>query len=298
MLRIWVVAAVLLLQGSLVYGAEIDRAAVDGGQIEYEVRGEGEPVLLIHGAHIADAFAPLMDESALEDYQLIRYRRRGYAGSAPAEGPPEGFVGQAAADAVAVLDHLGIDRAHIAGHSSGGTIGLQLAMDYPERVGSLLLLEPALLMVPSGERFGEKLQPSFDDYEVGKPGAAVDSFMTVVAGNQWREFTSASMPGAAEQARADAATVFELEAPGVMAWQLDEGSADAFDRPVLYLWGGQSGTVIGVEEVYREGRDLVKSWLPQTQEHYIEGINHALQMQDPQVVAEGMAEFLQANPLP
>ena len=298
MSKIWIVAAALMLQGSLALGHEMERAAVDGGEVEYEVHGSGEPVLLIHGAHIADAFAPLMGQAALDEYQLIRYRRRGYAGSVPAEGPPEDFVRQAAADAAAVLDHLGIDHAHIAGHSSGGTIALQLAMDHPERVGSLLLLEPALLMVESGEQFGAKLQPSVDHYEAGEPGAAVDSFMTVVAGDRWRELSPESMPGAAEQAGTDAATFFELEAPGVMAWQMDEGSIDGFDRPVLYLWGGESGTVIGIEDVYRQGRDLVKSWLPQTQEHYIEGINHALQMQDPTAVAEGMAAFLRANPLP
>jgi len=290
--RIWIVVAALMLQGAVAHGQEMERAAVDGGEIEYEVHGSGEPVLLIHGAHIADAFAPLMEQSALEDYQLIRYRRRGYAGSVPAQGPPEDFVRQAAADAAALLDHLDIERAHIAGHSSGGTISLQLAMDHPERVGSLMLLEPALMMVPSGEQFGEKLQPSFDYYEAGDPAAAVDSFLTVVAGDRWRELSPEAMPGAAEQARADAATFFELEAPGVMAWQMDEAGIDGFDRPVLYLWGGESGTVIGVEEAYREGRDLVKGWFPQTQEHYIEDINHALQMQDPQAVAEGMAEFL------
>jgi pimeloyl-ACP methyl ester carboxylesterase len=215
----------------------MERAVVNGGEIEYELRREGEPVLLVHGTHIA-------------------------------------------------------------GHSSGGTIAQQLAMDHPERVGSLLLLEPALFMVPSGEQFGEKLQPSIDYYEADEPGAAVDSFLTVVAGDRWRELCPESMPGAAEQARADAATFFELEAPGVMAWQVDEAGIDGFDRPVLYLWGGESGTVIGVEEVYREGRDLVKDWFPQAQEHYIEDINHALQMQDPEAVAEGMAEFLQRHPLP
>ncbi len=296
--RIWIVVTALMLQGVVAHGQQMERAAVDDGEIEYEVQGSGEPVLLIHGAHIADAFAPLMDQSALEDYQLIRYRRRGYAGSAPAGGPPEEFLRQAAADAAALLDHLDIDRAHIAGHSSGGVIGLQLAMDHPDRVGSLMLLEPALMTVPSGEQFGEKLQPSFDYYEAGDPTAAVDSFMTVVAGDQWRDFASASMPGAVEQANADAATFFELEAPAVMAWRRDEAVLDAFDRPVLYLWGSESGKVIGVEAAYREGRDLVKDWFPQTHEHHIENINHALQMQDAQAVAEGMAAFLRANSLP
>ena len=58
------------------------------GALEGEVRGEGEAVLLIHGSHVADAFHPLTREAALADgYRLIRYHRRGFAGSDPHAGP-------------------------------------------------------------------------------------------------------------------------------------------------------------------------------------------------------------------
>jgi len=271
---------------------DMDRAAASCGEVEYEVRGEGEPVLLIHGAHVADAFAPLMDQMALDDYHLIRYRRCGYAGSASAQGPLEEYIAQAAANAVALLEKLEIERAHIVGHSSGGVIALQLALDHPERVSSLSLLEPALVMVPSGEKLGERMQPAVELYGAGEAAAGVDAFMSLVTGVEWRNLVSAEVPGGVEQAVADAATFFELEAPAVATWEFDESKAEAFDRPVLYLWGSESGAVMGVEEHYIEGRDLVKSWFPQTEEHYIEGINHALQMQDPQAVAEGIAEFL------
>ena len=50
--------------------------------LEYEPHGEGEPVLLIHGSHVADSFLPLTREVVLADrYRLIRYHRRGFAGS-------------------------------------------------------------------------------------------------------------------------------------------------------------------------------------------------------------------------
>jgi pimeloyl-ACP methyl ester carboxylesterase len=292
------IAAALALHGPLVHGADMDRAVVAGGEIEYEVRGKGEPVLLIHGSHVADSFFPLMDQPALDDYQLIRYRRRGYAGSTSAQGPLEDYVAGTAADAAALLDKLEIDRAHVVGHSAGGVIALQLAMDQPERVGSLALLEPALLMLPSVEKVAERLEPAVEQYEAGEPAAGVDAFMSVVAGTEWREAVSAKVPGGVAQAKADAATFFELELPALMEWQFDEGKAEAIDHPLLYLWGGESGAVIGVEDIYREGRDQVKSWFPQTEEHYIEGVHHALQMQDPQAVAEGIAQFLKRHPLP
>ena len=52
--------------------------------LEYEERGDGEPVLLIHGALIATTFVPLMSEPALADrYRLIRYHRAGQILSKP-----------------------------------------------------------------------------------------------------------------------------------------------------------------------------------------------------------------------
>ena len=97
----------------------MQRARVDGAVLEYEVIGAGEPVVLIHGACIAEAYAPLCAEPALTThYRLVRYHRRGYAGSCPVKAPFS--VAQQAADCRALLRHLGIERAHVVGHSSGG----------------------------------------------------------------------------------------------------------------------------------------------------------------------------------
>ena len=72
--------------------------------LEYEVAGEGEAVLLSHGGHVADGCLPLMRESGLTHrYRLIRYRRRGYAGSNPVSG--EFDVEEQAQDALARIIH-------------------------------------------------------------------------------------------------------------------------------------------------------------------------------------------------
>ena len=137
---------------------QMQRARVNGAELEFEVTGAGEPVLLIHGAFIAEAYAPLCAEPVLNSrYHLVRYHRRGYAGSSPVSAPFS--LGQQAADCSALLRHLGIERAHVVGHSSGGAIALQLALDAPQVVHSLILLEPGLLDVPSGALLAEKLGP-------------------------------------------------------------------------------------------------------------------------------------------
>jgi pimeloyl-ACP methyl ester carboxylesterase len=121
----------------------LERARTDGAELEYEVSGTGDPVVFIHGAFIADTFRPLLAEPSLAGhYRLILYHRRGYAGSSRASGPVS--VAQEAADCRALLRHLGMDRAHVVGHSYGGDVALQLALDTPRVVYSLALLEPGL----------------------------------------------------------------------------------------------------------------------------------------------------------
>ena len=81
----------------------LQRLAVNGGELEYEVTGSGEPVLLIHGTGVAATFAPTMSEPSLSGYRLIRFHRRGFAGSS--RSPVPFTMTQQAADARALLKH-------------------------------------------------------------------------------------------------------------------------------------------------------------------------------------------------
>ena len=117
---------------------------INGAEIEYEVIGDGQPVLFLHGVLLGDSFQPMLAEPGIADsHRCITWHRRGYAGSRP--GPSSDSVEEAAADARALLEYLGIGRAHVVGHSYGGCVALQLALDAPERVYSLALVEAALL---------------------------------------------------------------------------------------------------------------------------------------------------------
>lgn len=265
------------------------RAPVEGGELEYTVRGDGEPVLLIHGSHVADAFLPLAGEPALDDYQLIRYHRRGFAGSAAHDGPFS--IADQAADARAVLRHLGVSRAHLVGHSYGAVTALQLAHEDPDVVHSVSLLEPPLLMVPSAEAVNQALGPSFERYESGDAAGAVEAFMQVIGGSEWRAQAARTVPGGAEQAEADAATWFEVEAPALGEWQFDADAAGEISAPILYVRGGESGPF------FVEGGDLVQTWFPQAEDEVIEGATHLLQMQEPRAVAEAIADFLAEHPM-
>ena len=84
----------------------MESVKVNGVELEYEESGSGEPVLLI-GPVLADGFLPLVSEPALADrYRLIRYHKRGWAGST--HTPPPVSISDHAADAAALLEHLGM----------------------------------------------------------------------------------------------------------------------------------------------------------------------------------------------
>jgi signal transduction histidine kinase len=123
-------------------------AFANGVRLEYEIRGAGSSVSLIHLSPCADSFATLMDQPALAGYQLIHHHRRGYAGSSQSAGPVA--IADQAADLVGFLDSLGVRRAHIVGHSYGGLVALQLALDRPDLVESLALMESALRVRSGG----------------------------------------------------------------------------------------------------------------------------------------------------
>src|SRR5688500_7163122 len=161
----------------------MDRATVNGVELDYEVTGSGEPVLLISPV-LPDAFVPVFSENVLaKRYQLIRYHRRGWVGSTRTPAPVS--ISDHAADAAALLTHLGVSRAHVAGHSSGAAVAAQLALDNPDLVHSVALLELSLLSVPAGAAFFEQVGPAFEAYASGDAETALAKFMTVVSGLDW-----------------------------------------------------------------------------------------------------------------
>jgi pimeloyl-ACP methyl ester carboxylesterase len=272
----------------------MNRAQIDGSALEYKVRGAGEPVVLVHGSHIADAFAPLLAESVLtERYRLIQYHRRGFAGSTHPDGPLS--IVQQAADCRALMQHLSVPCAHVVGHSYGGAIALQLALDAPQAVHSLALLEPALLTVPSAPQFMEALGPVLQMYETGNKTGAVDSFLQAVVGPEYRSVLDRVLPDAFAQATTDADTFFRIELPALQQWSFTQADAGRITQPVLTVLGGDSHTLWpGWIEVHQ----LVQVWLPQAEAFVLKGTTHGLQLIDPRGMAEGLAGFFARHPLP
>jgi pimeloyl-ACP methyl ester carboxylesterase len=264
------------------------RASVDGTTLAYDVTGDGAPVLFIHGAFIADAFRSLLAEPALGQYRLVTYHRRGYAGSSPAAGPVT--VRDQAADALRLLRRLGIDRVHVVGHSFGGSIALQLALDAPDVVHSLVLLETALFVGSSAEGYRASLRQSVRQYREAGAAVAVEDFLRM----RWPGFSpaalEASIPGALAQAVADAATTYGPDM-ALLEWSFGEPEARRVLQPALVVLGGGSERLSPrFGETYR----FLLAHMPHSEGLILPGATHFLHIESPanaRALADAVATF-------
>jgi pimeloyl-ACP methyl ester carboxylesterase len=266
----------------------VQRVSLNGVELDCAASGAGEAVVFIHGAGFADAFLPLTSEPSVRDhYRAIRYSRRGHAGSTHMTHPVA--IADHAADCRNLLAALGVEKAHVVGHSYGGCVALQLASDAPDVVLTLALFEPALLGVPAGVQFSEELAPIVERYSAGDQAGAGDAFFSLVGGPDWRGDVSRTVPGGPEQAAQDVATLFESDLPSIQDWRFGPDDTARIHQPVFCLVGTETAPL------FIEGRDLVHSWLPQTEDGLLPGANHLLQMQNPAEAASLLTDFFKRH---
>lgn len=112
-------------------------AQVNGTEIAYSVTGTGEPVLLVAGiGGAASYFKPNLDAFAAK-YKVVLHDHRGTGGSR--QDRITYSVPQMTDDMVALMDALGIEAAHIVGHSTGAAMAHDMALRFPARIRSAVL---------------------------------------------------------------------------------------------------------------------------------------------------------------
>jgi pimeloyl-ACP methyl ester carboxylesterase len=263
---------------------------VNGIELAYDVQGQGEPVLFIHGAIWADFLRPLGEQPAFSGFRRISYHRRGYGDSG---GPADGRFDTHAADIVALLDHLGVDRAHLVGHSEGAMIALVLAASHPDRVRSLALLEP----MPSSSWLAASdfadllgvLGPAFEAmvgrYQAGDVVGALDALFEPT-GLDWRTAAEAAGPGVVDQGIRDAASFVESEASALVDWTYGVEQASVIDSPVL-SWNTGSANAINPAT-----RAFIEELFPHREEVVLDEGDHFSVTTDPAAVARPIADFV------
>lgn len=130
------------------------------GQLYYESAGDGFPLILSHAAFLDSRMFDALWEPLAKHFQVVRYDMRGYGRSGPVNRPL-----CRRDDVTQLLKHLGITRAHLVGCSNGGEVSLDLALEQPQCVASLTLVDAT----PSGfELKGEPPRYMFEMFDAMK----------------------------------------------------------------------------------------------------------------------------------
>jgi pimeloyl-ACP methyl ester carboxylesterase len=117
----------------------VPTARVNGIDIWYELAGDGPTLVMTHG--FAGPYLPPIVDEIRPRFRLLQYHVRGHGRTTVPDNPAAYSVPQFAADLAGLMDHLGIEKAHVGGVSMGGMITAQFGCDYPERLQSLLLFD-------------------------------------------------------------------------------------------------------------------------------------------------------------
>jgi len=139
----------------------------------YEDTGQGAAIVLIHGhsadLRLWDLQAPALLEAG---YRVICYDVRGHGRSSV---PPSGYTWENyALDLRDLLDRIAVARAHVVGLSMGGGIALQFALDFPQRVSSLVLVDSALPGFDYSPEFAGAIEELVDAVRAKGPRAAFE----------------------------------------------------------------------------------------------------------------------------
>ncbi len=111
--------------------------SIGDAKLYYESHGDGPPLMLVSGLNGVASFWVKQVPALAKDFRVIVHDHRGTGQSTHSR--LRYSVEQMAGDVLKLMDALGIDAAHLAGHSTGGAIGQTIAQDHPTRVQSLVL---------------------------------------------------------------------------------------------------------------------------------------------------------------
>ena len=150
-----------------------------------EASGAGPAVLLLHGLTATRRYV-VHGSRAIEraGHRVIAFDARGHGLSSPAGGPGDYTYDELVADALAVLDAQGADRAALVGQSMGSAAAVALALRHPERVSALTVVTPAHLGRPSRDL--DRWDALADGLLRGGPEGFLEALEPLTVGERWR----------------------------------------------------------------------------------------------------------------
>lgn len=145
--------------------------------IEYHVQGQGETVVLLNGGMMSSFAWEPVAKGLAEGYRVVRFDFRGQLMTPLPEGAPAPDLSAHARDVVAILDRLGVPKAHLVGTSFGALVGLTVALEHPGRVASLVAMTAGPLLTPEMNEGTRRLRAAAQAALAGGDGGVLMDLM-------------------------------------------------------------------------------------------------------------------------
>jgi len=259
-------------------------ADVNGVSLPYEIVGDGIPLVLIHGWAVHRGYWDDDVAALAQEYRVIRYDRRGFG---EATGKPD-FTADPA-DLKALLDEIGVPRAHVIGHSQGANVALSFALRYPEMVHGLVLFGPGLLpgqQPPSGDDV-----PATADWVTIGQTEGIAALHDAIG--QWAVEHFGGSIDETLSARAEAliatysgADLLDPPQPSNLVTPAGVAELAAVTSPTLVICGEDELSFV------EAAAELAVEGIPGARRVVISGAGHVANWQEPDQFASAVLEFL------
>jgi len=278
-------------------GFRNERIKTSGAEINAVIGGSGPPVLLFHGAPQSVITWRLIAPDLAKDFTIVMCDLRGYGDSSKPEDQPK-HASQSkrpmALDGVEVMEHLGHRQFSMVGHDRGGRVGRRMALDHPDRVQKLIVMD----IVPAHYLYShvtiDFVQAYFHWFNYLRPApgpenelkAANDVQLAKTTNDVQREYLRTmtnplTIHAMCEDYRASASIDLEIDAADIKAGK-------KIQSPLLTLWAaaGAMGKLYDVLAIWKdEGVNVSGKGLPG---------NHSLQESAPKETLAEIQQFLRA----
>jgi len=242
----------------------------DGVRLYYEDHGHGLPILLSHGFAASTGMWQGQVAAFQDRYRLVLWDMRGHGASDSPDNQAMYSHDHTVEDMRAILDHLQIHQAVIAGHSLGGFMSLAFHLKYPARVRALILqgCGPGYRNDQARASWNERVEQRARTLET-------QGLSVLGGGSEVRVSTQGTAAGLAKAAR------------GILA-QVDARVMDSLPSiqvPVLILAGDG-------DTPYLTGTTYMAERIPQATKLIIANAGHGANVDQPDAVNEAMRRFL------
>jgi haloacetate dehalogenase len=276
-------------------GFHNERIKTSGAEINTVIGGSGPPVLLFHGAPQSLITWRLIAPDLAKDYTLVMCDLRGYGDSSrpPGGGDHSDYSKRPMAlDGVEVMKHLGYNQFRMVGHDRGGRVGRRMALDHPDKVTKLAVMD----IVPAHYLYShvtiDFVQAYFHWFNDLRPAPIPENEIKAAADNQLARATNeiqleylrnntdpASVHAMCEDYRASASIDLKID-------ETDIKAGKKIQCPLLVLWAaaGAMGKLYDVLNIWKdEGVNVTGKGLPG---------NHSLQESAPKETLAELQQFL------